>query len=133
VGARIQRPPLPLGAPARAVAALAEMRAADRALGLRLPSAPSTPHPIVQTDWLKKLAWTWAYADAAIVVRVRDAKAQLGSDRNAVGALFKPLFVELADFAAETDDDRGAMLANVNAERVLIAELVPFTAKAEVA
>jgi len=34
VGARTQRPPLPLGAPARAVAALAEMRAAD------VPDAP---------------------------------------------------------------------------------------------
>lgn len=120
-------PPLPLGAPARSAAVLADLRAADRMLGMTRPAAP---RPIALTDWSKKLAWTLAYADAAVVVCVRDAKAQLGSDRNAVGALFRPLFVELADFAAETDDDRGAMLADVNAERVLLAELAPCTAKA---
>jgi hypothetical protein len=43
VGARTQRPPLPLGAPARAVAALAEMRSLD------VPDAPVTlryPAPV---------------------------------------------------------------------------------------
>lgn len=34
----------------------------------------------------------------------------------------------IADFVAELDDDRGAMLADINAERVLLAELAPVVA-----
>lgn len=100
--------------------------------------------PLELTDWSEKLAWTLAYVDAAVAVRVKNAKAELGSDRNAVGALFAPFFAQLADLAAELDDDRAALYAGIAGEHALIGQweqyaksfigLVPgATAKAEVA
>lgn len=38
--------------------------------------------------------------------------------------------LSIGDFMAELDDDRSALYADVNAERVLIDELAPLTAKA---
>ena len=132
-------PPRPASQPGRrehAPAVLAFLRGIDAAdttpagLGMRRPAAPTPPEPIVLTDWSKKLAWTWAYAESAVAVLVKNTKAKLGADRNAVGALFAPLTDELADFAAELDDDRAAVFADLNAERVMVhdglAELAPF-------
>ena len=104
---------------------LAELRAADTSWATPA-RRPVEPEPLTLTDWSKKLAWTWAYAESAITVCVKDAKAVIGSDRNAVGALFAPLFADLADFAAEVDDARGALCGHINAERVLLADLAPI-------
>ena len=89
VGARTQRPPLPLGAQARAVAALAEMRSLDAPVRLRYP-AP---------------------------VRVRQFPLPTAS-----AATVHTLAVAYDDVATE--------LETALAE---LAELAPFTAKAEVA
>ena len=43
-------PPLPLGAPARSVAVLADLRAADGRLGVRRPAAPK-PRPANPYAW----------------------------------------------------------------------------------
>jgi hypothetical protein len=136
-------PPLPPGH-TRAATVLRDLRATDAPLsptairdahdrGSWLPASvglarvPLVPlpdtAPLTQTDWSKKLAWVLAYADSAIAVCVRTAKAELGADRNAAGTLFAPLFADLADLYAEIDDARGALCGHVNAERVLLAEL----------
>lgn len=125
----VRRPvPAPMCPKVPAAEVLRDLRAADTswaALGMRRPVAPTQPAPLTLTDWSKKLAWTWAYAESAIAVCIKDAKAMIGSDRNAVGALFAPLFADLVDLAAEIDDDRGALCGHVNAERVLLSDLAP--------
>jgi len=136
----IAPPPLPPGH-TRAAAVLRDLRAADTswtALGMRRPVAPTPAAPLTLTDWSARLASDWESVDAQLNrLRVRIAAEQVGLERShavAVCMLTQPLFAELADFAAEIDDDRGALCGHVNAERVLLAALAPLaTVKAEVA
>ena len=124
-------PSVPLPARrAHADEVLRELRAeapVDRTLGMRRPVAPQ---PVVLTDWSARLADGWKAVDVRLdKLHVRIAAEQVGMERShavAVCMLTRPLFADLADFAAELDDDRGAMLADVNAERVLLNELAPF-------
>lgn len=89
------RPPLPLGAPARSIAALAELRAADRAMGMRAPAAPDAPKQM--TDWQRDAIF------GLMRLHVRQARVYAGrydSVATEVEALLAAL-AELAPFAAK--------------------------------
>jgi hypothetical protein len=58
------RPPLPLGAPARSVAVLVDLRAADGLLGMTRPTAAVPPRPIALTDWQARIANDWKHLNA---------------------------------------------------------------------
>jgi hypothetical protein len=110
-----------------------------RTLGLRIPSGPvapprlTSPTPIVLTDWSARLASDFGAVDSALGWLASNTQRCIEQAANVELYAVRMLFAALADFAAGTDDDRGAMLADVNAERVLIAELALCDAKAEVA
>jgi hypothetical protein len=126
------RPPLPLGAPARSIAAMAELRAADRTLGMRRQAAPIPPCPIVLTDWSARLASDWTHVDARHD-NLADATAREFT-RLSAGAeyaprvLFAPLLSELTELKAVTLVNWRQAL-RVHAED----ELALYGAKAEVA
>jgi hypothetical protein len=105
VGIHEPLPPLPLGAPARAVAGLAELRA-DRALGMRRPTVPSTPRPIVLTDWSARLADDWTHIadrfDNATDALAREFGHVIDSYAYGVNALTTPILSELTELKAVT-------------------------------
>jgi hypothetical protein len=109
VGARTQRPPLPLGAPARAVAALAEMHAAE-------PTPVAPPRPF-SPDLLARLAFisTAMHAD---YTRHLDTMAVLDE--------ISAVLTEHPEFLTSSDCHPGPRLWL----RRIAAELVPSTAKA---
>jgi hypothetical protein len=73
------RPPLPLGAPARSVAAMAELRAADRTLGIRRPAAPKQrpANPFAWQTATAALVHTLAVAYDDIADELETALAEL--------------------------------------------------------
>lgn len=120
--------PLRIDEQARSIAALAEMRAEAPVAFF----AAINTEPLELTDWSAQLAEEWCGINMRLdsFAAARKAWTETFLAKAVVPSL------SVADFIAELDDDRGAMLADVNAERVLLAELAelaPFTAKAEVA
>jgi hypothetical protein len=79
VGVRTPRPPLPLGAPARSVATMAELRAADRTLGIRRPATPKQrpANPFAWQTATAALVHTLAVAYDDIADELETALAEL--------------------------------------------------------
>lgn len=79
--------------------------------------------PLEQTDWSAQLAADWEDINAqhaSFSTVTHGACGHLdGIIMRDVVALTRLLFIDLADFAAELDDDCAALFADINAERVL--------------
>jgi hypothetical protein len=84
----------------------------------------------LQTDWSARLASDFGAVDSALGWLASNTQRCIEQAANVELYAVRWLFAELADFAAELDDDRGAMLADVNAERVLIDEAALYGTKA---
>jgi hypothetical protein len=110
----------------------AEAPVERRTLGLRRPSAPIPPRPIVLTDWSARLADDWTHLAsrwdnlAAATVREYD-RLHLGAEYE-VHAWFAPILSELTELTTvQLPEWRKAL--RVHAE----AELALYDAKAGVA
>lgn len=108
---------------------LSELRATDRALGMRRPTAPAEPRPIVLTDWSARLASDWTYLDArfdnladGVACDLIQAKARLQYGTHVATA---PLLSELTELRSVTLPGwRKALVEHAESELALIdAEL----------
>jgi kynureninase len=101
------------------------VRAAERTLGLRRPSVPSTPRPIVLTDWSARLASDWTHIadrwDNAADALAREFTRLSGACEYAPRVLVAPLLSELAELKAVTIVDwRQALRVHAEDELALI-------------
>jgi hypothetical protein len=93
--------PLPFGAPARAVAAMADLRAADAPV---LPTAPSAPpsRDLVEFQTAVACAMHADHAMQVDTIAVIDAIAALAPDAHTVAMALAPVVALLAEDAPDT-------------------------------
>ncbi len=116
-----QRPSRPVGV-SRAV--LAELRAADRTLGMTRPTAPVPPSPIVLTDWQARIAADWKQVDHRIdnlgEAYVREVNRNADVDQYEVYTATAPLLSELTELkAVQLVNWRQALRVHAEAELAL--------------
>lgn len=116
--------PQPLGAPARAIAVLAELRAADRTLGMRMPVSPVSPRRIVLTNWSARLDADWKHLDARFhnlgAAYVREVTRNADADQYEVYTATAPLLSGVAELkCSQIVDWRQALRIHAEAELAL--------------
>lgn len=118
-------PPLPLGAPARAVGVLAYLRAGDAAELLDgLTANKFNVPPIALTDWSARIASDWRHLnsrwDDLGDVLDREFGRWLAGSEYAAAAVVAPLLSELTELTAvQLPDWRQALATHAEAELAL--------------
>jgi hypothetical protein len=86
--------------------------------------------PLELTAWGAELDALFEGIDLRLDYKAELTKGDMESTWNHhvhdIHALTKPLFADLADFAAELDDDRAALFAGIATERMVIGDWVQY-------